>query len=107
MTYLERAINDGYARFTTRNNIQHIEYMAVNHLERYSDPEEKVRAEYWAELIYVYHYEPANIGVEVVVPDRTPHDAADLVIFRDYERKRPYAVYSAPQCQYSFGAKLR
>lgn len=41
---------------------------------------------------YRYGYEPARIGVEVTVPDRTPRDAADLVVFKDDERKRPYAV---------------
>ncbi|GAI83506.1 unnamed protein product, partial [marine sediment metagenome] len=48
--------------------------------------------EFWAELIYRYGYEPARIGVEVTVPDRTPVDRADLVIFKDDERKHPYAV---------------
>jgi hypothetical protein len=92
MTYLERAIKDGHARFVTKNNMQYVEYMAANHLERFSDPEEYVRSEFWAELIYVYHYEPTHIGVEITVPDRTPRDAADLVVFRDFERKRPYAI---------------
>ena len=67
-------------------------YVAVNHTERYADPEEQVRAEFWAELIYRYGYEPARIGVEIIVPDRTPSDRADLVVFRDDERKKPYAV---------------
>jgi len=43
-------------------------------------------------LIYRYGYEPARIGVEVTVPDRAPNDRADLVVFRDDERKKPYAV---------------
>jgi type I restriction enzyme M protein len=33
-----------------------------------------------------------RIGVEIVVPDRTPSDIADLVVFGDDERKQPYAV---------------
>jgi len=51
-----------------------------------------VRAEFWAELIYVYGYAPNRIGIEITVPDRTPSDRADLVIFKDDECKRPYAV---------------
>ena len=91
-TYLERAINDGHAKFTGEGKTQRIVYLAVNHSERYSDPEEQVRAEYWAELIYRYSYEPAHIGVEITVPDRTPKDAADLVVFQNDARTRPYAV---------------
>ena len=71
---------------------QKITYVAVNHSERCSDPEEQVRAEFWAELIFRYGYEPARIGVEVTVPDRTPTDRADLVVFKDDERKTPFAV---------------
>jgi type I restriction enzyme M protein len=74
MTYLERALKDGHAKITDGKQPK-ITYIAVNWTERYSDPEEQVRAEYWAELIYRYGYEPARIGMEVVVPNRTPSDA--------------------------------
>lgn len=92
MTFLDRALKDKYAAIEGEAGKQKITYIAVNHTERYSDPEEQVRAEYWAELIYQYGYEPARIGVEVTVPDRTPSDRADLVVFHDDERKRPFAV---------------
>jgi type I restriction enzyme M protein len=92
MSYLERAITDGHAKLSGEGKQQKILYVAVNHTERYADPEEQVRAEFWAELIYRYGYEPARIGVEITVPDRTPSDRADLVVFRDDERKKPYAV---------------
>lgn len=32
------------------------------------------------------------IKIEVTVPDRLPTDRADIVVFRDDEYKRPYAV---------------
>lgn len=92
MTFIERALKDGHAQLAGEGTKQRITYVAVNQTERYSDPEEKVRAEYWAELIYRYGYEPARIGIEVTVPDRTPSDRADIVIFQDDARKRPYAV---------------
>lgn len=91
-TYLEHAIADGHAKIIGEGRTQKITYLAVNHSERYADPEEQVRAEFWAELIYRYGYEPQRLGLEVIVPDRTPHDRADIVVFRDNERKRPYAV---------------
>jgi type I restriction enzyme M protein len=92
MTYLEQAIEKGYATMSGEGAKQRITYVAVNHSERFADPEEHVRAEYWAELIFRYGYEPARIGVEVVVPDRTPKDAADLVVFLDDARTRPFAI---------------
>lgn len=92
MTYLDTAIKEGLAKITGEGKKQKITYIPVDHSERYSDPEEKVRAEFWAELIYRYDYPPQRIGVEVTVPDRTPHDRADLVVFEDDERKRPFAV---------------
>ncbi len=92
MTYLERAISDGHIRIHGDGKQQRITYVGVNHTERYADPEEKVRAELYAELLYKYGYAVERIGVEVTVPDRTPKDAADLVVFRDDERKAPYGV---------------
>ena len=92
MTYLEKALKNGDAYLSGEGKAEKITYVAINHTEKYADPEEKIRAEYWAELIYRYGYEPKRIGVEVTVPDRTPRDAADLVVFRDDRRTRPYAV---------------
>jgi len=92
MKYLEQAIEKGYATISGEGTKQRITYVAVNHSERFSDSEEQVRAEYWAELIFRYGYEPSLIGVEVTVPDRTPKDAADLVVFRNDARTRPFAV---------------
>lgn len=92
MTFIEQAIEKGYATLSGDGNKQRITYVAVNHSERFADPEEQVRAAYWAELIFRYGYEPARIGIEVTVPDRTPKDAADLVVFHDDSRTRPFAV---------------
>ncbi|MBZ5589358.1 MAG: N-6 DNA methylase [Acidobacteriia bacterium] len=92
MTYLEQAIGKGYATISGEGTRQRITYVAANHSERFSDPEEQVRSAYWAELIFRYGYEPSCIGVEVTVPDRTPKDAADLVVFLNDARTRPFAV---------------
>ncbi|MDR1096299.1 MAG: hypothetical protein LBL31_07900, partial [Spirochaetaceae bacterium] len=60
MLYIERAIKDGYAIITGGDKGRKIIYKASdNHSERYDDPEEHVRAEVWAELIYNYSY-PVN-----------------------------------------------
>jgi hypothetical protein len=44
MSYLERAITDGHAKFSGEGKQQKILYVAVNHTERYADSEEQVRA---------------------------------------------------------------
>ena len=71
-SFLTRALDDGHAKLIGEGKIQRIVYLAVNHSERFNDPEEQMRAQFWAELIYRYGYEPGRIGVEITVPDRTP-----------------------------------
>lgn len=93
MTYLEKAIKDGYAYITETGNKQKITYIASeNHSENYNEPEEKIRAEFWAELIYKYEYPVNRIRIEVTIPDRLPTNRADIVVFGDDECTRPYAV---------------
>ena len=93
MTYLEKAIEDGYVNITGEEGKRKITYVTSNnHSENYEDPEEKIRAEFWAELIYKYEYPVRRIQVEVTVPDRQPNDRADIVVFEDDECKRPYTV---------------
>ena len=91
-TFLARALADGHAEITGEGRNERIHYVAAMHSERWADPEEKVRAELWAELIYKYEYAPELIGFEVNVPRRTPNDYADLVIFSDDEKKMPWFV---------------
>lgn len=90
--YTARAIADGFLRIDTTSKQPRVLYTAVNRYERWSDPEEKVRAEFYAELIYRYGYGPEHIGIEITVPDRSPNDFADLVVFKDDARKAPFAV---------------
>jgi type I restriction enzyme M protein len=93
MSYIDMALTEGQLRIERSDRgVEYIRYLAVDRRERWSDPEEKVRAEYYAELIHRYGYPPKRIGVEVTVPDRSPNDFADLVVFHDDERKRPFAV---------------
>lgn len=93
IVYLDKAIKDGYAYLTGEEGKRKIVYVVSNnHSENYDDPEEKVRAEFWAELIYKYDYPVNRIKIEVVIPDRLPTDRADIVVFFDDECKRPYTV---------------
>ncbi len=47
----------------------------------FKNPEEKVRASYFVELVLDYNYPPKNIDIEVIVPRRTPEDRADIVVY--------------------------
>lgn len=47
----------------------------------FKNPEEKIRASYFVELILDYHYPAKRIDLEVTVPRRTPEDRADIVIY--------------------------
>ena len=103
-TYLARALTDGHAETTGEGRNERINYIAAKHSERWADPEEKVRAELWAELIYKYEYAPELIGFEVNVPRRTPNDFADLVIYQDDEKKMPYFVIECKRADISDAA---
>ena len=56
------------------------------------NPEELVRAAFFAELVLDYQYPPKRLDFEVKVPRRTPEDKADIVIYKDDELKSPYLV---------------
>ena len=90
--WLSKALADGHIQIIASGKSEKVRYVACNVSERWSDPEERVRAAYYAELIYRYGYEPELLGVEVTVPDRVPYDRADIVVFRDKARTRPFAV---------------
>ena len=87
MSYLEQAIKDGYAHITGAEGKRQITYVSSdNHKERYDDPEEKVRAEVWAELIYQQFLQRSSGGnypaitqdemkkVVIPIPDREIQD---------------------------------
>lgn len=69
-----------------------IEYRPSGHKENFNDPEEKVRAEYYADLIEKYRYPASRIELEVEMPDRTPERYADMVIYEDEAKTKPYIV---------------
>ena len=51
-TWLARALAAGHAEIAGEGRSERIRYIAAGRSERWADPEEKVRAELWAELIY-------------------------------------------------------
>jgi len=69
-----------------------IKYIAIGKKYNFSNPEEKVRAEYYFDLIEKYNYPVKRIDTEVEMPDRTPERYADIVIYKDDNKKIPYIV---------------
>ena len=91
--YLERALADGHARLSRENKNETIWYIAADFSGLFSNPEEKVVAELWAELIYRYDYPPERIRFQVKIPGLAPSQTADLVVYEDQNQKSPYFVF--------------
>ncbi len=102
-TFLQCATEDGLVKFSGEGKNERIHYLAANHSERWADPEEKIRAEFWAELVYKYQYKPERIAFEVRVPRRTPNDLADVVIYPhdDSDLKSPWFVFECKRADVS------
>ncbi|MFH1457099.1 MAG: N-6 DNA methylase [Patescibacteria group bacterium] len=84
--YLEFGQNKGYFALDGKK----IKYLATDKKYNFSDSEEKVRAEYYFDLIEKYNYSAKRIDFEVKTkPDK---DAADIVVYQDDELKQPYLV---------------
>ena len=69
-----------------------VTYNAIDKTYSFKNPEEKVRASFYVELIEKYSYPENRLDTEVVVPRRIPSDKADIVIYEDNEKKYPYFV---------------
>jgi type I restriction enzyme M protein len=69
-----------------------IEYLVVKKNYNFSDPEEQVRISFYYELIKKYQYPKERIDLEVIVPRREPTDKADIVVYEDDEKKKPYII---------------
>lgn len=90
----EKILKDGVAKgfFRLHNDGAKIEYLPSGHKENLKDPEEKVRAEYYFNLVTKYRYPAKRIELEVEMPDRTPERYADIVIYEDDTKQKPYIV---------------
>ena len=69
-----------------------IYYLAINKIYSFSDPEEKIRARVYVELIMKYGYPPNRILMEVYPPRREPKLPADIVVYKDDKLTTPYVV---------------
>lgn len=58
----------------------------------YKDPEEKVRARFYSQLILKYDYPPDNIDTEVIPPRREPKFPADIVVYETKDLESTFIV---------------
>lgn len=58
----------------------------------FKNPEEKVRASYFVELVLDYQYPAKRIDIEVKVERRIPDDRADIVVYEDDELQQTFLV---------------
>ncbi|MBU1037321.1 N-6 DNA methylase [Patescibacteria group bacterium] len=88
---IKKGLEAGVISFN--ENESRITYNCSNDFKTsFQNPEEKVRASYFSELVLDYGYQPDKIGVEITVPRRTPKDRADIIVYEDDELKKPYLV---------------
>ena len=88
MTDLDNSLKDRHNQHS--RNAEEINHIPMNRTEGYAASEAQIAAEYLVELTHRYGYEPNRIGLEVILPEQKWR--ADLVIFHDDERTRPYAI---------------
>lgn len=90
----EKILKDGERKgyFRVFNDGAKIEYLPSGHKENLNDPEEKVRAEYYFDLLEKYHYPAKRVELETEMPARVPRFFADIVIYEDDAKKKPYIV---------------
>ena len=88
---IQRGIEKGYISLSEDRG--KITYQGSrDYTTSFKNPEEKVRASYFAELVLDYNYPTKRIDFEVTIPRRTPEDRADIVVYEDDELKKPYLV---------------
>ncbi len=58
----------------------------------FKNPEEKIRASYFVELVRDYKYPNNRIDIEVKVERRIPDDRADIVVYEDDDCKKPFLI---------------
>lgn len=90
---IQRGIKEGIINLLSDNS--KITYHCKrDYTTSFKNPEEKVRASYFCELVLDYDYPAKNIDIEVIVPRRTPEDRADIVVYDESD-----AEYLVIECK--------
>ena len=87
---IEKGIEQGLIAFDADK--KNITYKVQNKRLRFSDPEEKVRANAYLSLVLEYGYTAEQIDIEVAVEHRVPNIYSDIVVYADKTLKKPLIV---------------
>ncbi|WP_017452723.1 type I restriction enzyme HsdR N-terminal domain-containing protein [Herbaspirillum rubrisubalbicans] len=82
---------------------KNITYVRQNKRLRFSDSEEKVRANAYLSLVFDYGYSADQIDIEVTVEHRVPTIFADIVVYADRSLKKPVIVVECKREEASQG----
>jgi type I restriction enzyme M protein len=91
MHLIQEGLAKKYIKFDSEER-KSITYIIPDVKKSFTNPEERVRAETYLQLILQYGYKPQHIGVEVTVPTRVPSIYADIIVYKDDAKKTPYIV---------------
>jgi len=78
---IDLGIKKGYVKVFKKNGSQYIRYVYAKKERKFDNPEERVRAEVYIELIEKYHYPPEKIRIEEYPPVREGARPSDIVVY--------------------------
>lgn len=78
-----------------------ITYIHQNKSRNFTNPEEKVQAETFVLLVTQYNYKPERIGMFVSVPMGSSTKEADIIVYNDDERTKPYILVECKKADIS------
>ncbi|MFY2593797.1 restriction endonuclease subunit M [Achromobacter xylosoxidans] len=98
---IAKAVEKGLLAFDDEQ--KNVTYVHQNKRLRWSDSEEKVRAQSFASLVLEYGYAARQIDIEVAVEHRVPNIYADLVVYADQTLKKPVILVECKREEASQG----
>lgn len=98
---ISKAIATGLLAFDDEQ--KNVTYVHQNKRLRWSDTEEKVRAQSFASLVLEYGYAARQIDIEVAVEHRVPNIYADIVVYADQTLKKPVILVECKREEASQG----
>ncbi|EGR1891218.1 restriction endonuclease subunit M [Vibrio vulnificus] len=98
---IEKGLTKGLISFDAEQ--KNITYIRQNKRLRFTDPEEKVRANAYLSLVCDYGYSAEQIDIEVTVEHRVPTIFSDIVVYADKSLKKPVIVVECKREEASQG----
>jgi type I restriction enzyme M protein len=100
-TLIDKGLEKGLIAFDAEQ--KNITYIVQNKRFRFTDSEEKVRAQAYLSLVLDYGYAPEQIDIEVAVEHRVPNIFSDIVVYADRSLKKPLIVVECKREEASQG----